>query len=67
MDVEETTIGMSAGEDPWSGPGKMRLAVATMLRNVVAAAAAGEDPWSGPGEESGMGRRTVEITAASAR
>ena len=40
----------SAGEDPRSGPGRLRLDVATMLRNVVAAAAAGEDPWSGPGE-----------------
>ena len=46
---------MSAGEDPWSGPGGLE-AVATMLRNVVAAEA-GEDPWSGPGKkESNMGR-----------
>ena len=53
-------FGMSAGEDPWSGPGGLE-AVATMLRNVVAEAAAGEDPWSGPGEkESGMGRRKAK-------
>ena len=40
---------MNAGEDPWSGPGKLKFGMN-----------AGEDPWSGPGEkESGMGRGTV--------
>ena len=52
----------SAGEDPRSGLGKLRMAVATMPRNVVAAAA-GEDPWSGPGDKEGQvpGRHEPQI------
>ena len=38
-EARQAKFGMIAGEDPWSGPGKLKFGMS-----------AGEDPWSGPGK-----------------